>query len=77
MKTTKEQITLIKQALVEFTEERFAVKLENDDVGMHYTIYLSEKKDLKSLQNTLSSLKLTKHCIIIIADNDFVAIKGE
>lgn len=77
MVSIKDQITMIKKVLVDFTDECFNVRLENDDAGTHITIYIAEDKDLYELRKSLQLLDLTKHCVIVIANKDYVASRSD
>ena len=72
----KEEIGAIGQMLVESTEECFCVRLESDDAGNHYTLYLVENSaDSFLINKRMKDLSLSKHHVIIYLDEERVNVK--
>tara|TARA_A100001515_G_scaffold142522_1_gene141515 strand:+ start:288 stop:539 length:252 start_codon:yes stop_codon:yes gene_type:complete len=72
----REEISKIKKMLVENTEECFCVKLESDDAGNHYVLYLVKDSIRPNVVNkNMFNLKLSKHHMLIFLDEERVHIK--
>ena len=69
----KKEIGMIGRMLVESTDECFCVKLESDDAGSHYTLYLVNDSVAPSLINAnMRDLNLSKHHVIIYLEEERV-----
>ena len=74
----KNELERIRKTLVENTDECFAVRVESDDTGAHYMLYLvKESIDLGILRAELRSLSLSKRVLIALCDEEFVQTRRE
>lgn len=72
----KKEIDKIGKMLVDNTEECFCVRLENDDAGSHYTLYLVKNSISSILVNQkMRDLNLSKHHVVIFFEEERVHMK--
>jgi len=72
----REEIGKIKRMLVDVTDECFCVKLENDDAGSHYVLYLvKDSIHPDNVNKHMFKLKLSKHHMIVLLDEERVHAK--
>ena len=62
----KESMTeKLARIIVENVNEAFHVKVDSDNAGTHYSIYIEDGVDTKKLKFALNNTKLDKYYIII------------
>ena len=78
MPTLNETIGLVKNVVIENTDQCFSVEIHTDSSGAHYTLYLiKDSIDLIELRRNLSDLGLKRRYVIIFSSEDKIKLRSK
>ena len=65
------EVNFIKSTVVNCTEECFSLRVEHDDAGSHYSLYvIGENFNSKTFWKKINGVSLSKRLIIMLINND-------